>query len=131
MIFNDNERVEVWYDGKWVPGVVERTREDCVSISIDTTPRRTAIFYFDTHFHFIRHEGEKKAAPVLPKCREGERVRHVRRGTTYTVVGTGTYQSSDPGYDGSSVVIYRGEDGRLWVRVECSFMDGRFVREEE
>lgn len=57
-----------------------------------------------------------------------ERVRHVRRGTSYDVVGGAIAQASTgPIQDGAEVVVYRGEDGRMWVRERREFEDGRFV----
>ena len=55
------------------------------------------------------------------------RWRHVKRGTIYTEIGRGELQIATLDVvDGSAIVIYRGDDGRLWVREECEFEDGRF-----
>ena len=53
--------------------------------------------------------------------------KHNKRGTLYTVVGLAELQiSADDLTDGSEVVVYRGEDGKLWVRGRNEFLDGRF-----
>lgn len=59
------------------------------------------------------------------------RWRHVRRGTEYTEIGHAELQLStyDP-MDGVEVTIYRGDDGRTWVRMTDEFEDGRFERIE-
>lgn len=53
--------------------------------------------------------------------------RHKKRGTTYEVIGVAELQvSADMLCDGSAMVVYRGADGKLWVREEGEFHDGRF-----
>lgn len=56
------------------------------------------------------------------------RWRHKKRGTTYVEVGRANLQiATDPVEEDDRVVIYRSEaDGRLWVRGEAEFEDGRF-----
>ncbi|MEN5083692.1 hypothetical protein ABE438_14510 [Bosea sp. TWI1241] len=73
------------------------------------------------------------------------RVRHGKRGTTYSVIGTGSIQTgswteeaigqdeSGANYcelqsvDMAQVVVYQSEgDGSLWVRPADEFEDGRF-----
>lgn len=52
---------------------------------------------------------------------------HVKRGTVYEVIGRAELQTvSGALVDGSEMVVYRGEDGKLWCREEGEFMDGRF-----
>ncbi|MDI6837830.1 MAG: hypothetical protein QMD99_19250 [Rhizobiaceae bacterium] len=51
--------------------------------------------------------------------------RHKKRGSVYTVIANGVLQV-DADLDNEKVVIYRGEDGRYWVRPEYEFNDGRF-----
>jgi len=58
---------------------------------------------------------------------EGPVYRHKKRGTIYTVIGEGKLQcSANELLDDAPVVIYRGEDGQLWVRGVQEFHDGRF-----
>lgn len=62
--------------------------------------------------------------------------RHKKRGGVYRVIGKATLQcDEDPhgGHDGGNALsdgeemyVYRGEDGRLWVRSKAEFEDGRF-----
>lgn len=70
--------------------------------------------------------------PKLPK-----RVRHVKRGTTYQLLGIAEVQVSanfpDPlagCVEGDRLAVYRGDDGKLWARPEDEFNDGRFERLE-
>ena len=56
-----------------------------------------------------------------------ERYRHVKRGTVYEVVGEAELQmNADCLVDGSQMMVYRGEDGKLWCRHYDEFHDGRF-----
>lgn len=55
------------------------------------------------------------------------RWRHKKRGTTYTMIGDAEAQASTGAInDGDIVVVYRGDDGKLWIRRKSEFMDGRF-----
>lgn len=55
------------------------------------------------------------------------RVRHRRRGSTYTVIGAATMQSAVLVQEGDVIVVYRSEaDGQLWARPVMEFHDGRF-----
>lgn len=57
----------------------------------------------------------------------GDRYRHKKRGTIYTMIGEAELQMSfDNLVDGSEMAVYRGEDGKLWVRQLDEFHDGRF-----
>ena len=47
--------------------------------------------------------------------------RHVRTGGLYTVLHRGAIEA-----DLKPAVIYRGENGRVWVRPAAEFDDGRF-----
>lgn len=56
-------------------------------------------------------------------------VRHVKRGSTYEVVGQAMLQTSAPLTDMETMIVYRSlDDGRLWVRPSTEFEDGRFER---
>jgi hypothetical protein len=66
--------------------------------------------------------------PATGRTMGGEKYRHVKRGTVYEVVGTAELQTTDGALvDGSSLIVYRGDDGRLWAREEGEFHDGRFA----
>jgi hypothetical protein len=56
------------------------------------------------------------------------RVRHKKRGSTYSVLGTAELQIAHiPAVEGAELVIYRcEEDGKLWAREFGEFEDGRF-----
>jgi hypothetical protein len=55
------------------------------------------------------------------------RWRHKKRGTSYEQIGHAELQSScGPINEGEPLVIYRGEDGKLWARPVLDFHDGRF-----
>lgn len=56
------------------------------------------------------------------------RVRHKKRGTEYEVIGQGIFQiAGDTSIaDEEPVVVYRGDDQRIWVRPVAEFEDGRF-----
>ena len=56
------------------------------------------------------------------------RVRHVKRGSEYTIVALGKMQCAEPISDMAEVVIYRGDAGQFWVRPKEEFADGRFER---
>jgi hypothetical protein len=57
--------------------------------------------------------------------------RHVTRGTEYQIIGSAMLQASTgrPG-DGTTLILYRGEDGKVWARAIGEFHDGRFVSVE-
>jgi hypothetical protein len=56
--------------------------------------------------------------------------RHKKRGSTYELLDIATAQVSTADFallrDGDRLVVYRGEDGRLWARIRDEFFDGRF-----
>lgn len=57
--------------------------------------------------------------------------RHVKRGTTYQVVGAAELQATAYNvHEGDKLTIYRGQDGKLWARHEDEFHDGRFEQVE-
>jgi hypothetical protein len=74
-------------------------------------------------------ETERAASPATAEPGDGQpRWRHKKRGTTYTEIGRGELQTMDAGglTNGEPMVIYRGSDGKLWVRDVVEFEDGRF-----
>ena len=58
----------------------------------------------------------------------GTRIRHIKRGSTYTIVGPVGIQA--PGHcpltDEETVVLYQGDDGKFWARRPDDLADGRF-----
>lgn len=53
---------------------------------------------------------------------------HQKRGTAYREIGRATLQAATgPAAEGDTLVIYRGDDGRLWAREVHEFQDGRFA----
>lgn len=57
----------------------------------------------------------------------GKRYRHKVRGSTYTVMGEVTLQTSARVSDGAQLTVYSADEtGELWVRPSHEFYDGRF-----
>lgn len=71
-------------------------------------------------------ETETTVCPQSKSEITNRRVRHKKRGTTYTVIGTAELQMATDLVDGAHLTIYRGEDGKWWARQEHEFEDGRF-----
>lgn len=64
----------------------------------------------------------------------GERYRHTKRGTVYTVenVNVRIQASEYDGVDGARGVLYKSEaDGDYTIRPVTEFTDGRFVKLDE
>jgi hypothetical protein len=60
------------------------------------------------------------------------RVRHVKRGTFYRMMGVAEVQSSAPIVEGDKVEVYQAEDGgKLWARPVAEFDDGRYEMANE
>lgn len=60
---------------------------------------------------------------------EGERYRHVKRGSTYRALFTAKVQTSTPIVEGDEVVVYRAEETLdHWARLTKEFEDGRFEK---
>lgn len=80
----------------------------------------------------LREVLEQYVAPALASAAAvpaaAERFRHVKRGTEYAVVGRASLQNAGAVAlsEAACMVIYRGDDGKLWAREESEFMDGRF-----
>lgn len=57
-----------------------------------------------------------------------QKVRHKKRGTVYEVLGEAELQAhaSFDLCEGDALTVYRGEDGKLWVRPTEEFQDGQF-----
>lgn len=55
------------------------------------------------------------------------KVKHVKRGTVYKIIGEAKIQTDIPLTDYDDVIVYQGEsDGHIWVRRKTEFEDGRF-----
>lgn len=52
--------------------------------------------------------------------------RHLKRGTTYQLLGPAILQTEVPLSDGAALLAYGDEEGGLWVRPPEEFNDGRF-----
>lgn len=65
-------------------------------------------------------------------AKEGERVRHVKRGSTYRVIGEAEVQCAVMVEEGDRLTVYRCDtDGKLWARPTAEFRDGRFEPAKE
>jgi hypothetical protein len=72
------------------------------------------------------------ALAALTGAEAKPRFRHIKRGTTYTLVGPARIQTDEPLADMSFVTVYRCEQtGALWARRTAEFTDGRFERIED
>lgn len=69
-----------------------------------------------------------EAAPVVTRRSPNQLFRHVKRGTTYEKVALASLQCADPCEETAVLVIYRGEDGKVWARPHDEFHDGRFEK---
>lgn len=77
----------------------------------------------DTKARWAAVETAVRAAPSP----HAPRFRHKIRGTTYTVLGDALLQNTYAvATDKTECTVYRGDDGKLWVRPTIEFYDGRF-----
>jgi hypothetical protein len=68
------------------------------------------------------------ALRLSPAIGGARRWKHKKRGTSYTEIARGSLQSNDPGGLSANepMVVYRGDDGKVWIRDATEFEDGRF-----
>ncbi|MER2635178.1 MAG: hypothetical protein ABTQ30_15130 [Rhizobiaceae bacterium] len=52
--------------------------------------------------------------------------RHVKRGSCYREIARAELQASRPLREGDTLVVYAGDDGKVWCRLDIEFDDGRF-----
>ena len=65
--------------------------------------------------------------PAADAVGTGDRWRHKKRGTVYEKIGLAELQAASWNvHEGDGLVVYRGEDGKLWARHADEFHDGRF-----
>ncbi len=57
--------------------------------------------------------------------------RHRKRGTLYQLIGDAVMQCEEEVFDNKRLTLYRGEDGKYWVRPPSEFNDGRFAAHEK
>ncbi|AFU88166.1 hypothetical protein CcrColossus_gp296 [Caulobacter phage CcrColossus] len=58
----------------------------------------------------------------------GDKYRHLKRGSTYNVLGQGIAQCETPIQDNDALVFYRDGQGRFFARHVDEFHDGRFEK---
>lgn len=92
--------------------------------------RQTALMHRSRASSARRPTPRARAEICFQECRRcsmAERVRHLKRGTEYEVLGVAELQVANaPVMEGSKLAVYRGDDGRLWTRELGEFRDGRF-----
>lgn len=83
--------------------------------------------YLNTRNHELLDKIDHLAARV-GEAKESVRWRHKVRGTIYDEIGEGQLQTREYIGGDTYLVLYRGEDGKLWARPMGEFHDGRFER---
>jgi hypothetical protein len=80
-----------------------------------------------------RHYAEAlmQVADAYCQALDAKRWRHKHRGTVYVEIGRAKFKTHFKTewphiLDGDTLVVYQGEDGKMWVRAEDEFEDGRF-----
>jgi hypothetical protein len=78
--------------------------------------------------YFWHYPGLSGATPPMPAQGWSPTHRHVKRGSTYRLLGKVQVQapSDDPLTDYELAYLYQSADGQLWVRRCSEFDDGRF-----
>jgi hypothetical protein len=86
-----------------------------------------ALNYWRKKAHEERERADKLETTVKVLSSGFRRVKHLKRGSTYKIIGHGKIQTETPLTDNAEVVVYVSEaDGSVWVRPISEFMDGRF-----
>lgn len=79
---------------------------------------------------WVGHPQTDKVVPLYtrpqPTASDEVRVRHKVRGTCYSIVGEAEVQTNHAIHEGVNLVVYRGDDGKLWCWPKPEFEDGRF-----
>lgn len=102
----------------------ELARSESIAASVGAKPSRTMVNDADLRLILSRLQGASGVEGA-----DGWRPthRHVGRGTTYQVVlSDAELQASGSIEEGAILVIYKGQDGKLWARRAMEFYDGRF-----
>lgn len=100
---------------------IEWVRPKGAPITAASTQQMVYVEWTNDQKSWIYREFLRRISPAPPR-----RVRHKKRGTLYDVLGEAELQTSTDLVDGSEMIVYRGDDGRLWVRPIDEFEDGRF-----
>jgi hypothetical protein len=81
------------------------------------------LFYLRSADGWSRVLSHQEYADMLRQAK----VRHLKLGSTYRIVGRGPLQTSGALYEGAVLVAYVSEDdGQMWFRPINEFQDGRF-----
>jgi len=115
-------RCRAAFDASWPQGREAAMRASSLALAnaINTPPAPSKAEKFASH-------AKNSEAPAIGDGWKPTH-RHKVRGTSYEIVGTAVVQiASDVVLeDEEEVIVYRGEDGRMWARPEPEFYDGRF-----
>lgn len=105
--------------------MLRRLAEYADDYDADSYPQLNAVLSdAAAHIRSQQAEIERLRALTTP----GPRVRHVKRGTEYEVLGEEELQASTrTPVEGDILTSYRDATGKKWVRLSAEFNDGQFV----